>query len=177
MIGLENNVVKIADYDTTWINDFEHEKELISGAVVEYNLSIEHIGSTAVKGLCAKPIIDILIGIDRFENGFRIVGVFERLGYEYKGEFGIPKRHFFIKGNPRTHHVHMVEIGSNFWNEHLLFRDYLREHKDDRERYALLKRELALRYPNDRDAYLESKAEFIQKIIEKAKNQNIDKLE
>lgn len=169
MIGLENNVVKIADYDASWINDFKQEKKSILGSTIEFKLCIEHIGSTAVKLLCAKPIIDILIGLHKFEDGFRIVGIFQKLGYEYKGEFGIPNRHFFIKGNPRTHHVHMVELDSDFWNEHLLFRDYLREHKNDRESYAVLKRDLAQKYPNNRDMYLDSKAEFIQMILMKAK--------
>jgi GrpB-like predicted nucleotidyltransferase (UPF0157 family) len=90
MIGLENNVVKIADYDESWINDFEQEKKSILSATGAFELCIEHIGSAAVMELCAKPIIDILIGIHKFEDGFSIVGIFEKLGYEYKGEFGIP---------------------------------------------------------------------------------------
>jgi GrpB-like predicted nucleotidyltransferase (UPF0157 family) len=134
------------------------------------NIPVEHIGSTSVQGLCAKPIIDIMIGIQKFDDGFKLVDCIEKSRYEFKGECGIPGRHFFAKGNPRTHHIHIVETDSEFWNEHLLFRNYLREHEDDRKRYALLKRDLARKYPNNREMYTDSKTDFIQEVIVRAKN-------
>lgn len=168
MIGLERGKVILAEYDEDWANEFENEKNSIRQALSDYNIKIEHIGSTSVRLLCAKPIIDILIGVDNFNVGFGCIHDLEAIGYESKGENGIPGRHFFAKGEPRTHHLHMVDINSNLWNEHLLFRDYLRTNLDARMKYSKLKKELALKYENDREKYTSSKSEFIQNILQKA---------
>ena len=169
MIGLEKGKVKLAEYDEDWAIEFKNEKNSIQHALSDYNITIEHAGSTSVKSLCAKPIIDILIGIEHFSDGFECIYDLEAIGYESKGENGVQGRHFFAKGNPRTHHIHMVEINSSFWNEHLLFRNYLRNNSEARMKYSELKEELALKYKNDREKYTSSKSEFIQEIIKKAK--------
>jgi GrpB-like predicted nucleotidyltransferase (UPF0157 family) len=169
MLGLPNGVVIMADYDESWPLAFEREKDFIRRAIPSPSNTIEHIGSTSVPGLCAKPVIDILIGIGKFNDGFTFVGPLKNIGYHFKGENGIPFRHYFEKGDPRTHHIHMVEKDGAFWKEHILFRDYLRSHIGAMQSYADLKRTLAEKYPNNRDAYLESKAEFIQGIIKKAR--------
>ena len=171
MIGLEKGKVILAEYDENWAVEFENERNAIQRAITDYKIGIEHVGSTSVESLCAKPIIDILIGIERFNDGFECVTDLEAIGYESKGENGVPGRHFFAKGNPRTHHIHMVEMNSNFWNEHLLFRNYLRNNSEARIQYSELKKELALKYENDREKYTSSKAEFIKEIIKKAKEE------
>lgn len=169
MIGLKDGTVIVIDYDESWKHEFEKEKDEISKAFAGKPAVIEHFGSTSISGLCAKPIIDILIGIDRFDAATEYIRPMETIGYTFKGENGIPFRNFFIKGDPRTHHVHMVDVNSALWKEQLRFRDYLRTHPEEIERYADLKRKLARRYPDDRDRYLSSKAGFIQGIIGKAK--------
>jgi GrpB-like predicted nucleotidyltransferase (UPF0157 family) len=175
MIGLEKGKVMLAEYDPRWPAYFEDEKLKLYSAISDTDIWIEHVGSTAVSGLCAKPIIDILVGINTFEEGFLHVPVLEKIGYEFKGENGIKGRHFFAKGDPRTtHHVHMVEKTSDFWKEHIGFRDFLNENNDEKKRYAELKNELADLYPADRDKYTDGKADFIRSTIEKAKNAGID---
>ena len=93
----------------------------------------------------------------------------EGLGYVYRGEHGIPRRHFFVKGEPRTFHIHMFEIESEEWINHLLFRDHLIQHLEDTLAYARVKRELAEKFRNDRERYTDGKAPFIQSILSKAK--------
>lgn len=171
VIGLEKGTVKLFDSNPEWADCFNSEKAIIINALEPSSISVEHVGSTSIAELCAKPIIDILIGIDSFETGFKFVPGLEAIGYEFKGENGIQFRHFFAKGNPRTHHVHMVAKDSTFWKEHLLFRDYLMRNKYARDAYAELKIEMASKYPNDREKYTDAKAEFIQSIIAKAKSE------
>ena len=165
MIGLEKGKVILSEYDENWSVEFENEKKAILEAILDCNIVVEHAGSTSVEHICAKPIIDILIGIEHFKDGFEFATKLEAIGYESKGENGVPGRHFFAKGNPRTHHLHMVEMNSDLWNEHLLFRDYLRNHSDARNQYSELKKELALKYKNDREKYTYSKVQFIQGIV------------
>ena len=168
---MERGIVRLENYDPQWPVYYHEERAAILSATFPASPALEHIGSTSVEGLCAKPIIDIMIGIDNFEQGFLLVPGLERLGYEFKGECGIPRRHFFTKGNPVTHHVHMVEKGSDFRVEHLLFRDYLRNNPRERQKYAALKRRLERLFPRDRDRYTDSKAAFIQTAIRKARSE------
>jgi len=94
----------------------------------------------------------------------------ESLGYQYKGEYGIPRRHYFVKGKPRTHNVHMLEIESLDWHRHLRFRGYLLQHSEAVQKYAELKQKLLQKYRGDREAYQLSKAEFIEQIEQKTTN-------
>jgi GrpB-like predicted nucleotidyltransferase (UPF0157 family) len=171
MIGLNKGIVRIEIYDSRWPVYFEQEKKRLAKAAGSIPISIEHVGSTAIKGLCAKPIIDILLGVEQFNQGLELVPPFENIGYEFKGENGIPGRHFFAQGQPRTHHLHVVEKNSEFWVEHILFRDRLRKYDFERQEYAKLKRRLAIKYPTDREKYTDSKADFIKNVIDKAKDE------
>jgi len=171
MIGLERGIVRIEDYDSQWPVYYQEERAGILPAAFPLPVALEHIGSTSVEGLCAKPIIDILVGIDNFEQGFGLVPGFERIGYKFKGESGIPRRHFFTKGNPATHHVHMVEKGSNLQVDHLFFREYLRRNPRERCEYATLKKRLAGSFSRGSDRHTDSKAAFIQTAIRKARSE------
>src|SRR5262245_7529580 len=117
-------------------------REILDGT----KMRIEHFGSTSVVGLAAKPIIDMMIGLDDFSLADQLVPKIVGLGYEYikKYEEIMPFRRFFTKnvGDIRTHHIHMVAIGSEFWERHLLFRDYLRASSETLSRYAAFKKEL-----------------------------------
>ncbi|MEX0800092.1 MAG: GrpB family protein [Dehalococcoidia bacterium] len=163
--------VLVVEYDPAWPAAYRRESEAIAAALGELLVGIEHMGSTAVPGLGAKPIIDIMAGVPSFQEGHRCVEPMQGLGYEYKGEFGIPGRHYFrkIQRDVRTHQVHMVEAGGEFWQRHLLFRDYLRSHSDEARRYYELKLRFSKEYRHDREGYTDAKTAFIEAAIAKAR--------
>jgi GrpB-like predicted nucleotidyltransferase (UPF0157 family) len=172
MIGLETDVVKLIPYTVEWNRFFEKEKDILTSAIGEYVLDIQHVGSTSISGMVAKPIIDIAVAVANFEEARVCIGPIEQLGYEYRGEHGIPRRHYFVKDNPRTHHLHMNEVDSLAWQDHILFRDYLTENPDVAGEYAALKLRLAQRYKTDREAYQAGKDPFIEKVLSKARAGN-----
>ncbi len=134
--------------------------------------AVEHVGSTAVPNLAAKPIIDIMVGIRTLADAPFVVEPLASIGYEYvpKYEVTMPERRYFHKGPAmaRTHHLHMVEPTSEFWKRQLAFRDYLRAHPDVAEQYARLKQALAVQYQWDRSGYTDAKTEFILGVIAQA---------
>jgi len=168
-IGLEKGVVLIMPYTPEWRRIFETEEILLLEKLDKLVLDIQHVGSTAIPGMLAKPIIDIAIAMTDFEQARVCLPLIEELGYEYRGEQGIPRRHMFARGNPRIFHVHMLEIESLEWRNHLLFRDYLNQHPDAAMEYVQLKLRLATQYPQDREAYTDGKASFIQQVLQLAK--------
>jgi GrpB-like predicted nucleotidyltransferase (UPF0157 family) len=133
-------------------------------------LGIEHFGSTAVPGLAAKPIIDILIAVGSLARAkAATIEPIIALGYVYWAENPKRDRMFFVKGMPpygerRTHHIHITEPGGEMWLRRLKFRDYLRTNVDEARRYEALKYELAERYPDDREAYTDAKTEYVEEI-------------
>ncbi len=158
--------VVIVEYDPRWPTGFQAARSAIMKAVGPLLLSIEHVGSTAVPGLAAKPIIDIMPGLRSFDDGHSCVELLEPIGYRYKGDNGIPGRHYFdYSGVDGTQHVHMVVIDSDFWTRQIRFRDYLRAHPDSAREYSTLKYSLAERFRNDRVAYTEAKTEFIEGVL------------
>jgi GrpB-like predicted nucleotidyltransferase (UPF0157 family) len=167
---LEEGVVKLVPYSAEWKRLFEEEKALLQTAIGQYVLDIQHVGSTAIPGMAAKPILDIGIAVTSLEGATVCVQPLERLDYEYKGEVGNPRRHYFVKGNPRTHHLHMHEVGSRDWEKQVLFRDMLIQHPRLAEEYVALKAGLAQRYSTDREAYLEGKASYIERVLEMARS-------
>lgn len=135
---------------------------------------IQHIGSTAVPGLSAKPIIDILIAVNQLAAAEEYSIHLQKIGYEYVYYAENIDRLFFRKGTPRTHHVHIVEYGSWTYWRHILFRDYLLVHPETAQRYEQLKREIAIKFKTDRNAYTNSKTEFIQSIVAQASAEQRD---
>jgi GrpB-like predicted nucleotidyltransferase (UPF0157 family) len=121
--------------------------------------------------MAAKPILDIAIAVADYEEASRCVEPLDLLGYRYRGEHGIARRHYFVKGDPRSHHVHMVEIQSENWAITLCFRDQMLQHPELAARYAALKHHLAEKFPTDRASYQEGKAEFIQSVLRSAREQ------
>jgi GrpB-like predicted nucleotidyltransferase (UPF0157 family) len=166
--------VVVVDYDPQWPSQYEEEKDRILGAIGDVAVAIEHIGSTAVPGLGAKPIIDIMVAVSRLADAERCIDPLQEIGYEYVPEYNdvIPERRYFHKGPPgaRTYHLHMVELTSGFWERHLLFRDFLRTHPKEARRYHELKKELAAKFGSDRDGYTEAKTSFIESVIAKSRD-------
>ena len=159
--------IAVADYDPAWTAMFERDRAAIAGALGAMARGIEHVGSTAVPGLAAKPIIDILVGVDD-DDLDRIIEPLRRIGYEYNPdwEISLPRRRYFRRLLPdgtNTHHLHAVPIGGEFWTRHLRFRDYLRAHPSKAEEYAALKREIAKRHRGGID-YTFAKTEFIRSV-------------
>jgi GrpB-like predicted nucleotidyltransferase (UPF0157 family) len=170
-IGLERGVVRLAPYCTEWPRLFTAEREVLRRAVGELFLGVQHIGSTSVPGLMAKPIVDIAAAVANFEAAAACVAPLEAEGYVYTGENGIPRRHYFDKGTPTLFHLHVLEIESAEWRKHLLFRDYLIAHPEAATAYAALKQELAVRFRTDRPAYTEAKGEFVMGIVRRARGE------
>jgi len=167
--------VTISLSNPLWPSLFEGEmhnlqKILPNDIVLRY----EHFGSTAVPGLAAKPIIDMLIEVSSLTLvQERIVPILELSGYEYFWRTDVsPPYAWFIKrdeAGQRTHHLHMVEGSSDLW-ERLLFRDYLRDHVSEAQRYAELKLSLAKKYPHDRIGYTQGKTKYITSVMQKARD-------
>jgi len=165
IIGLKSGMVKLIAYAPEWKQLFEEEKKRLESALGSLILNIQHVGSTSIPGMIAKPIIDIAIAVEEFEQAKLCIEHIEMLGYEYRGELGIPKRHFFVLGDPRCFHLHMNEVTSDEWQNLILFRDTLVKNKALADEYAALKINLAQRFPDDREAYLEGKANFIERVM------------
>lgn len=167
------DVITIEPYNPRWADEFTCEQKAIRESVdASIILVIEHFGSTAIPGLPAKPIIDILIGASR-EHWSTIIDALKGMQYVHWQDNPNPDRVFLVKGMPpfgvrRTHHIHICEIGSPLW-ERLLFRDYLRNNVQDRQAYAELKEQLAAEFPDDRDAYTNAKGKLVAEIMERAR--------
>jgi GrpB-like predicted nucleotidyltransferase (UPF0157 family) len=164
----EDPIIVVA-YNANWANQYEQEKHQILLALGDAVKNIQHIGSTSIPGLAAKPIIDMLLGLKQIPPLPMQVSSLEAIGYSYHGEFGIPGRHYFRKGMPRTHQIHAVLIDSEFWERHILFRDFLRNHPEAAQRYETLKRKLAQEFKRDRTSYTNSKTPLIEQLLVEAK--------
>jgi GrpB-like predicted nucleotidyltransferase (UPF0157 family) len=161
---LPDQPIVIVPYDPAWPAMFEEEKSRILEVCGEWLVAVEHMGSTSVPGLAAKPIIDIMPGLRRLEDGIHCIKPMQSLGYHYMGEFGVPGRMYFTRGTPRTYNVHMFLFGDPEWQRNLRFRDYLRAHPQAAAEYEALKKILADRHRDEREAYTHAKTQFIQGI-------------
>jgi GrpB-like predicted nucleotidyltransferase (UPF0157 family) len=161
----------VAPYDPRWPADFERERERIRGALGDAALRIDHHGSTAVPGLAAKPVIDIQVSVARLHPIDAYAAALERIGYVHVPHDDDARCPFFHRPAawPHTHHVHVVEAGSEEERHTLAFRDHLREHPEAAREYEALKRDLARDHDGDdaesREAYALAKSAFVERII------------
>ena len=167
----DSRKVEVVPHDPTWRLTFIEDSKQIALAMGENVVTIHHIGSTAIPSIYAKPIIDFLIEVkdiaqvDEYNAGMAV------LGYQAMGEFGISDRRFFLKNSAsgkRTHHLHTFEAESPEIKRHLAFRDYTIAHSEVAQKYSELKRELAKKYPEDIQAYMNGKNGFIKEVEKKA---------
>lgn len=165
------NKVEIHPYDPEWPLRFEREKERIIRTLDPSPLPIEHIGSTSIPGMDAKPILDILLGVDHLTDFPRLTHPLAQAGYEYIPKPELENRRFFKKEerDGETYHLHLCEWEGQEWTEKLMFRDYLRAHPDTASDYKALKVKLSFLHKNDRSLYTEKKEPFIHTVIENAK--------
>lgn len=164
-LGLASGTVRVVVYDPAWPLLFAQEAHRIRGFLGELPIALEHTGSTAVSGLAAKPILDILGGHPPDVDVSSYIAAMERAGYVHRGEQGIPGRHFFRRGDPRSYHLHLAVRDGSFWREHLGFRDALRGDPRLRAEYEALKLALAERYPSDRESYINGKTTFVRNVL------------
>lgn len=165
VLGLAPGKVFLARAHEGWAAAYEQERTLIVAALGEQLLDIQHVGSTSIANVPAKPILDILIGVQDFDEAFACVASMTEIGYIYRGENGIPRRHYFVKGDPRTHHVHMVEIDSDTWRQIMRFRDLLRMNSDLAAEYGREKERLALLHSGNREPYQQAKDMVVESIL------------
>lgn len=163
-------MIVVEEYNPAWASLYEQERKAIVAAIGPYIANIEHVGSTSVPGLAAKPIIDIGIDLNTYPLPKGAIAAMEALGYEYKGEYGISGREYFRKVSPRSYHVHAYSPGNPEWEAHILFRDYLRAHPEAARQYGQLKRELAAHH-TDVNAYTDDKTDFIKTTLAKAREE------
>lgn len=167
MLGLPKGKVFLVPWTIEWETEFLLEKKRIQDVINDYIVDIHHIGSTAVRNLSAKPIIDIAIELQDFKDGEKCVNALKELGYSYKGTNILPDRHYFNKGEPRTHQIHMYQSGSKYLLEQLSFRDYLRENETARNQYEKLKQKLSAHSQGNKHRYSEDKTDFVNSILNK----------
>lgn len=163
---------QIKSYNPEWIEKFKIEAEKLKVIFGNDLLGIEHIGSTSVPGLPSKPIIDIMVLIDNHENVDKFISKLHEFGYPFDSASHTDKsteRHLFRKGNPTQYHLSVAYMDrGSFWKRQLAFRDYLREHSDERDRYALLKQELIKIDPAGKDLYIGGKTDMVNEILDKS---------
>jgi GrpB-like predicted nucleotidyltransferase (UPF0157 family) len=162
--------VRIVAYDADWPVRAAAELHRIEEALGAVAARLEHIGSTAVPGLAAKPILDLQVSVVAIEQQVGYVGALERLGYLFVAAPQSPDQHFFAMppDRPRSHHLHVCAVGSHNELRHVAVRDFLRAHDGEAARYAALKRELVARHPQDRLAYMAGKEEYMAALEDRA---------
>jgi GrpB-like predicted nucleotidyltransferase (UPF0157 family) len=159
--------VILVPYDPDWPRQFDQEGAVLGAVFAGGEAAIEHVGSTAVPGLGAKPVIDVMVGLSHLAEAEGRIAALEAAGYKYveKHEKQFPQRRYFRKPRlgPSAYHLHCVVKGSDFWVRLLAFRDYLRAHPESAAAYYELKRELAVRF--SKEEYTEAKSPFIDRIL------------
>lgn len=165
--------VEVVPYNHQWPQMFEDEASKIKAVMNENIVRIHHIGSTSIPGMYAKPVIDILVEVHSIER----VNLFNKemmeLGYDPKGENGIPNRRYFSKGGDnRTHHVHIFQTGNPEIARHLQFRDYLIAHPEKAKEYGKLKVSLAEQFPVHINQYIDGKDALVKELDRQAEKWN-----
>lgn len=159
--------IVVEPFDEHWRLDFLKIQNELTDALGQLAIRIEHVGSTSVQGLSAKPIIDIDVVIKDYNALKDTISALEKIGYQYEGDLGIPGREAFRydgKDHLKKHHLYVCPADSPELKRHIAFRDYLRTHPDAVREYSLIKEEGAKKYPDDIERYIEYKSPFIERV-------------
>ncbi len=160
-------MIVVVEYDPLWTQSFAHIRSRIAPALAGVATGIEHVGSTSVPALSAKPVIDV----DAIVKDGDVASAIARLaslGYEHRGDLGVPQREAFRHGHVPAHNLYVCVAGSLHLRNHLALRDALRADRDLVREYGALKRDLARRFPNDIDAYVAGKTAFVTGVLERS---------
>ena len=168
-LGLEKGKTELLSHDKEW-ESIAVQTIRILWKVIPEARDIQHVGSTAIKSIAAKPIVDIAVALDDVQSVTSHIDELAGYGIIYRGS-DVPDQILFIigKGNMRTHHIHVVKWHGKAWDNYMIFRDYMNSHPEKAIEYEKLKKQLASSFPDNRKAYTEGKAEFIEKIITEAR--------
>jgi len=158
--------VIVVDYDPGWVGTFRELRGRIKSSLGSLPQSIEHVGSTSVPGTAAKPIIDIDVVLKSESDLPKAIEELGKAGYSHLGDLGVAGREAF-ESPPALppHHLYLVILGGREYGRHLRFRDYLKSHPEEREKYSALKKSLALKFRDDREGYTEAKTAFIEEAL------------
>lgn len=170
-LGLQRGTVVLSEHKPEWYQLFEEERANLATVLGTFALSIEHIGSTAIPGIKAKPILDLMVAIPTFDDWEQYKEPLSLLLYEFRRDFREDQQHIlFVKGpeENRTHYLKLTELDSEFWKEHLIFRDYLTTHPERAQEYQELKESLLAEHSGDRGPYTEGKKQFVQETLRQA---------
>lgn len=174
MIGQHKRDFALVPYKMEWVDHFRREADLLRSVLGGKALQIEHIGSTSIPGMSAKAIIDIMVAVPTLIRSSELISGLDSIGYIYKPLDTIPERMFFgkeIQPEIRTHHLNLVLKGSGFWNNQLLFRDYLRTNEKLAAEYVKLKRGFTEYYARTNHVDEEWKSDFVEKVLKLAKGE------
>jgi GrpB-like predicted nucleotidyltransferase (UPF0157 family) len=171
MLGLERGTVRVEPHQREWKVLFDSEAARLRSVLGDRILAVEHVGSTAVNGLAAKPVLDILVLTSDEDAADACIEPLQELGYDHRDDDPVPDRHFMAKGPEygRTHYLSVTPRGSQTHRDQTDFRDYLRSHPEVARKYERLKRELAAEHPENRRAYTARKAQFIRDVLNRAR--------
>lgn len=172
MLGLHKDLVKLCPYDPSWKAEFEKERKLLQGILGDYALDIQHVGSTSIPGLSAKPIVDIAVAVGNEEILYKLIPILSRAGYDVKNSIENQGEILARKGNPerRTHYIHVEIKDGIYWGNHITFRDYLITHPEYIKKYEDLKMNASAQI-KDRKTYTAYKNQFIQEVLQLARNE------
>ena len=165
---IRRGVVRLVPHHASWSEEFRREQHRLLAAIGARVVAIEHVGSTAIPGIYAKPVLDIAVAIQDLNQASSLQPAMQQIGYDFPGDIGIPGERIFGRGPEiLTHLVHVVQAAGAKWSEYLDFRDSLRSDVELARRYDQLKRELAQRFPEERAKYTEGKGPFIQCVMDR----------
>ena len=167
--GLKRGTVKVEPHQPEWEMEARQTIDRLSDLLQGTAVDIQHVGSTAIRGICAKPIIDIAVGVKLIDDMLAKNDMLEANGFFFRGQ-DVPGQYLYVCGESdfRTHHIHVMEHGCEAWNNYLNMRDYLNSHEEDAKAYSDLKAKLAEQYPGDRESYTRAKSSMINDILNKA---------
>ena len=166
--SLPDTTVRLRPYTIVWPLLFRKEWVQLRVRLGSGVLAVQHVGSTAIPGMLAKPIIDVNVAVADLTAASPYVGLIERCGYTYCGENEEPHEYCFVKGDPVAYRLYVMELGSEAWTARCCFRDYVMQRPELIREYTSLKRQLVQRFPDDVRAYQAGKGEFIQKVLHMA---------
>lgn len=170
-IGLYKGTVTVEPHNVEWERSAQEVIDKLKNILKEVILDVQHIGSTSVKNVCAKPIVDIVVGVSSFDRIRKYNDILMTEGIIYRGE-DHPEQLLYICGklenNLHTHYIHVVIWGQKRWTDYINMRDYLNSHEKGAREYSELKERLAIEYSADRVSYTNSKSTFIEEILKKA---------